>query len=214
MANRVTAQQWNQTKKRTANAMANQFFADVNMGTQGISDLLNQQNSADKLKNLTMKKNEVNSLLRRAEDMRQQYAGNKSMLSSVDSATTLLKNISTSIDNVMPQTHKLGFGNSGSDDVSKVLNSENVGRIVAENEQNFNLDMYRRNKGLSFDEISQKQHENTINMNDENRARLNKENRWLDMYKESMATDDDYKKLVDNASKMIFICLLQGIQRH
>ena len=58
MANRVTAQQWNQTKKRTANAMANQFFADVNMGTQGISDLLNQQNSADKLKNLTMKKNE------------------------------------------------------------------------------------------------------------------------------------------------------------
>ena len=203
MANRVTAQQWNQTKKRTANAMANQFFADVNMGTQGISDLLNQQNSADKLKNLTMKKNEVNSLLRRAEDMRQQYAGNKSMLGSVDSATTLLKNISTSIDNVMPQTHKLGFGNSGSDDVSKVLNSENVGRIVAENEQNFNLDMYKRNKGLSFDEISQKQHENTINMNDENRARLNKENRWLDMYKESMATDDDYKKLVNNASKRI-----------
>ena len=203
MANRVTAQQWNQTKKRTANAMANQFFADVNMGTQGISDLLNQQNSADKLKNLTMKKNEVNSLLRRAEDMRQQYAGNKSMLSSVDSATTLLKNISTSIDNVMPQTHKLGFGNSGSDDVSKVLNSENVGRIVAENEQNFNLDMYKRNKGLSFDEISQKQHENTINMNDENRARLNKENRWLDMYKENMATDDDYKKLVNNASKRI-----------
>ena len=203
MANRVTAQQWNRTKKRTANAMANQFFADVNMGTQGISDLLNQQNSADKLKNLTMKKNEVNSLLRRAEDMRQQYAGNKSMLGSVDSATTLLKNISTSIDNVMPQTHKLGFGNSGSDDVSKVLNSENEGRIVAENEQNFNLDMYRRNKGLSFDEISQKQHENTINMNDENRARLNKENRWLDMYKESMATDDDYKKLVDNASKRI-----------
>lgn len=203
MANRVTAQQWNQTKKRTANAMANQFFADVNMGTQGISDLLNQQNSADKLKNLTMKKNEVNSLLRRAEDMRQQYAGNKSMLGSVDSATTLLKNISTSIDNVMPQTHKLGFGNSGSDDVSKVLNSENIGRIVAENKQNFNLDMYRRNKGLSFDEISQKQHENTINMNDENRARLNKENRWLDTYKESMATDDDYKKLVDNASKRI-----------
>lgn len=203
MANRVTAQQWNQTKKRTANAMANQFFADVNMGTQGISDLLNQQNSADKLKNLTMKKNEVNSLLRRAEDMRQQYAGNKSMLGSVDSATTLLKNISTSIDNVMPQTHKLGFGNSGSDDVSKVLNSENVGRIVAENQQNFNLDMYKRNKGLSFDEISQKQHENTINMNDENRARLNKENRWLDMYKESMATDDDYKKLVNNASKRI-----------
>lgn len=203
MANRVTAQQWNQTKKRTANAMANQFFADVNMGTQGISDLLNQQNSADKLKKLTMKKNEVNSLLRRAEDMRQQYAGNKSMLGSVDSATTLLKNISTSIDNVMPQTHKLGFGNSGSDDVSKVLNSENVGRIVAENQQNFNLDMYRRNKGLSFDEISQKQHDNAMSMNDENRAKLNQENQWLDAYKESMASDDDYRKTVEDANKKI-----------
>lgn len=199
MAQRVTAEQWNAARKASQAAMINKFFEDASASTKGIGNLLNENNSKSKLENLKTKRTEVNDLLQRAENARNYFVnqGNKKMVETVDNTTNFLKNISDNINASLPQ--KIDITKSSTDWMNPQRNLNDMERQKVLHEQN----LYNENKDLSFEDISKKQIQNSIDMNDSNRDSLSRDNQWLEGFKRSKATDEDYKKAVEYSKQRL-----------
>lgn len=191
---------------------ANAFFENVSEKTQDINTLLTSHVDKNTLSALTQKKSEVGDMLSQAESARQYYEsiGNNKMLESVNTATDYLKKIDTAIDNrrglneaenmfsdIIPKQN--GFENMTP--IEKAINPLKANDRQKEVSQRaYDFNMLLKHQGKTFDELSTAQNENSKAMNDDNREFLNKENQWLESYKESIATDEDYKKIVDQAN--------------
>ncbi len=210
---RVTSDQWNRTKQKTAAANAAAFFQSAVSSTSNVSSLLNKHVDVNTIKELTGKKNEVNNLLQQAESVRNYYAasGNKSMVKSVDNVTNFLNNINTAIDNrrglngaenmfADMEPDQPDFTNLASGG-TKIL--QDVDKKQQKSEQNYGHNMYLKYGKMNFDELTKKQQENRTAMSDDNRELLNRENQWIESYKESIGTDEDYTRLVQQAQDKI-----------
>lgn len=199
MANRVTAEQWNQTRQASQVAMINKFFGDASASTKGIGDLLNENNSKSKLKKLQSKRDEVNDLLQRAETARSYFKnqGNDKMVETVDNTTKFLKTINKNINAALPQ--KIDISNTATDYLDPKKNLIDMESKKQHHEQN----VYDENKNLSFEELTKKQVENNINMNDKNRQSLSRDNQLIEDIKRSKATDEDYKKAVEDSKQRL-----------
>lgn len=199
MANRVTAEQWNQTRQASQVAMINKFFGDASASTKGIGDLLNENNSKSKLKKLQSKRDEVNDLLQRAETARSYFKnqGNDKMVETVDNTTKFLKTINKNINAALPQ--KIDISNTTTDYLDPKKNLIDMESKKQHHEQN----VYDENKNLSFEELTKKQVENNINMNDKNRQSLSRDNQLIEDIKRSKATDEDYKKAVEDSKQRL-----------
>lgn len=188
----------------TRNQRANNFFKAASDSTKGITDLLNQKENIDKVRNIQNKRTEINNLLSRAEEVRNQFANNKSMVKSIDSATDYLKNIDNELDKRLPKFK----GQELSPDPKKnaqndIRNWEEQRQRKIQNRYNETRNWYDETKGLSFEEITDRQIKNTLKINDRNRSVLENENQWLENFKGEKAKDSDYTKITSYADEKI-----------
>ena len=180
---------------------AKQFFADASASTKGIIDLFNQKDSPDRFKNLSDKRNELNKLLSRAENVRNQFAGNKNMIKSVDNASNFLKNINNEIDKRMPK-----FQEPEITPDLKVNARNNVINWETQRQRrlgNQMLSFYEPNKDLSFEELANKRIQNSMSMDDNNRESLNNEKQWISQLMNEKGKDEDYKNITQYAQNKI-----------
>ncbi len=204
---RVTADQWNATRKRTQAAEVNQFFADASVSTKGIMNLLKQKDSSDTLTHLSGKRNEFTDLLKTAENVRNYFttSGNKKMVESVDSTIEYLNNINKEINK------KLSPYNSAIVDLTPQVNI-GTNTIDWEKSQRNQLNLYQRKKAEnlydtyknnSFEQLANKRIQNSVSMNDDNRESLNNENQLLEQLMNERGTDEDYKNITSYAQNRI-----------
>lgn len=175
----LTVDQWKANRKKSERNIANSFFNEVSQ-MNGINELMKQQDSVEKIRNMQQAKTRVNSLLQQADGVRQYYAnaGNKKMMKSVEDASTYLKNISSGIDKYMPSEEK----------VKQITTNQSI---------------YDNNRNSTFQQLTDKQVQNKVNATDKNRAELENENNILEQIKNEKGTDNDYKSIVAYAKNKV-----------
>jgi hypothetical protein len=175
----LTVDQWKANRKKSERNIANSFFSEVSQ-MNGINELMKQQDSVEKIRNMQQAKTRVNSLLQQADGVRQYYAnaGNKKMMKSVEDASTYLKNINSGIDKYMPSEEK----------VKQITTNQSI---------------YDNNRNSTFQQLTDKQVQNKVNATDKNRAELENENNILEQIKNEKGTDNDYKSIVAYAKNKV-----------
>ena len=175
----LTVDQWKANRKKSERNIANSFFNEVSQ-MNGINELMKQQDSVEKIRNMQQAKTRVNSLLQQADGVRQYYAnaGNKKMMKSVEDASTYLKNINSGIDKYMPSEEK----------VKQITTNQSI---------------YDNNRNSTFQQLTDKQVQNKVNATDKNRAELENENNILEQIKNEKGTDNDYKSIVAYAKNKV-----------
>lgn len=175
----LTVDQWKANRKKSERNIANSFFSEVSQ-MNGINELMKQQDSVEKIRNMQQAKTRVNSLLQQADGVRQYYAnaGNKKMMKSVEDASTYLKNINSGIDKYMPSEEK----------VKQITTNQSI---------------YDNNRNSTFQQLTDKQVQNMVNATDKNRAELENENNILEQIKNEKGTDNDYKSIVAYAKNKV-----------
>ena len=175
----LTVDQWKANRRKSERNIANSFFSEVSQ-MNGINELMKQQDSVEKIRNMQQVKTRVNSLLQQADGVRQYYAnaGNKKMMKSVEDASTYLKNINSGIDKYMPSEEK----------VKQITTNQNI---------------YDNNRNSTFQQLTDKQVQNKVNATDKNRAELENENNILEQIKNEKGTDNDYKSIVAYAKNKV-----------
>lgn len=175
----LTVDQWKANRRKSERNIANSFFSEVSQ-MNGINELMKQQDSVEKIRNMQQVKTRVNSLLQQADGVRQYYAnaGNKKMMKSVEDASTYLKNINSGIDKYMPSEEK----------VKQITTNQSI---------------YDNNRNSTFQQLTDKQVQNKVNATDKNRAELENENNILEQIKNEKGTDNDYKSIVAYAKNKV-----------
>ena len=175
----LTVDQWKANRRKSERNIANSFFNEVSQ-MNGINELMKQQDSVEKIRNMQQAKTKVNSLLQQADGVRQYYAnaGNKKMMKSVEDASTYLKNINSGIDKYMPSEEK----------VKQITTNQSI---------------YDNNRNSTFQQLTDKQVQNMVNATDKNRAELENENNILEQIKNEKGTDNDYKSIVAYAKNKV-----------
>lgn len=175
----LTVDQWKANRRKSERNIANSFFSEVSQ-MNGINELMKQQDSVEKIRNMQQAKTRVNSLLQQADGVRQYYAnaGNKKMMKSVEDASTYLKNINSGIDKYMPSEEK----------VKQITTNQSI---------------YDNNRNSTFQQLTDKQVQNMVNATDKNRAELENENNILEQIKNEKGTDNDYKSIVAYAKNKV-----------
>lgn len=175
----LTVDQWKANRRKSERNIANSFFNEVSQ-MNGINELMKQQDSVEKIRNMQQAKTRVNSLLQQADGVRQYYAnaGNKKMMKSVEDASTYLKNINSGIDKYMPSEEK----------VKQITTNQSI---------------YDNNRNSTFQQLTDKQVQNMVNATDKNRAELENENNILEQIKNEKGTDNDYKSIVAYAKNKV-----------
>lgn len=175
----LTVDQWKANRRKSERNIANSFFSEVSQ-MNGINELMKQQDSVEKIRNMQQVKTRVNSLLQQADGVRQYYAnaGNKKMMKSVEDASTYLKNINSGIDQYMPSEEK----------VKQITTNQSI---------------YDNNRNSTFQQLTDKQVQNMVNATDKNRAELENENNILEQIKNEKGTDNDYKSIVAYAKNKV-----------
>lgn len=175
----LTVDQWKANRRKSERNIANSFFNEVSQ-MNGINELMKQQDSVEKIRNMQQAKTRVNSLLQQADGVRQYYAnaGNKKMMKSVEDASTYLKNINSGIDKYMPSEEK----------VKQITTNQSI---------------YDNNRNSTFQQLTDKKVQNMVNATDKNRAELENENNILEQIKNEKGTDNDYKSIVAYAKNKV-----------
>ena len=175
----LTVDQWKANRRKSERNIANSFFNEVSQ-MNGINELMKQQDSVEKIRNMQQAKAKVNNLLQQADGVRQYYAnaGNKKMMKSVEDASTYLKNINSGIDKYMPSEEK----------VKQITTNQSI---------------YDNNRNSTFQQLTDKQIQNKVNATDKNRAELENENNILEQIKNEKGTDNDYKSIVAYAKNKV-----------